>query len=225
MIGASATNAPVLRAKRLGKVYAAGDSAVHALRDIDLDIEDGELLVLLGPSGSGKSTLLNILGGLDRGTSGDAWFRETSLSAMNDRALTNFRRKHVGFIFQFYNLIPSVTARENVDLIREIADAPLSAEEALALVGLTDRMDHFPAQLSGGERCDGETVDGDAELPRGCVNRRAGAPRASLPAEHDTDVAARVSRARPDRDDPRRSAAGDLDALQIVGRPPPLWVE
>ncbi len=152
MIAAPATNTPVLRAKGLGKVYGAGDSAVHALRDIDLEIEDGELLVLLGPSGSGKSTLLNILGGLDRGTSGDIWFRETSLSAMNDRALTKFRRKHVGFIFQFYNLIPSLTARENVDLIREIADAPLSAEEALALVGLTDRMDHFPAQLSGGEQ-------------------------------------------------------------------------
>lgn len=152
MIDAANKSAPVLRAKGLSKTYGGGAAAVHALRDIDLEIEEGELLVLLGPSGSGKSTLLNILGGLDRGTSGDVWFREESLSAMNDRALTDYRRRHVGFIFQFYNLIPSLTARENVDLVREIADAPLSAEDALGLVGLTNRMDHFPAQLSGGEQ-------------------------------------------------------------------------
>jgi putative ABC transport system ATP-binding protein len=125
---------------------------VHALREIDLEIGEGELLVLLGPSGSGKSTLLNILGGLDRATSGEVRFRETELTTLDDRALTAFRRQSVGFIFQFYNLIPSLTARENVDLVREIADSPLPAEEALELVGLAGRMDHFPAQLSGGEQ-------------------------------------------------------------------------
>ena len=125
---------------------------MHALREIDLEVGGGELIVLLGPSGSGKSTLLNILGGLDRATSGEVWFRGTNLAGLNDRALTDFRRRSVGFIFQFYNLIPSLTARENVDLVREIADSPLAAEEALDLVGLGERMDHFPAQLSGGEQ-------------------------------------------------------------------------
>ena len=136
----------------LSKCYGKGETAVHALSDVTFDIEDGELMMLLGPTGSGKSTLLNILGGLDHATSGEVRFRDERLTAMNDRALTAYRRKHVGFIFQFYNLIPSLTARENVDLVREIADDPLSAEEALGLVGLSGRMDHFPAQLSGGEQ-------------------------------------------------------------------------
>jgi putative ABC transport system ATP-binding protein len=122
------------------------------LRDIDLDIAEGEMLVLLGPSGSGKSTLLNILGGLDRATSGDVAFRDRSLTAMADEELTRYRRQHVGFIFQFYNLIPSLTARENVELVNEIAVNPMPAAEALELVGLGDRLDHFPAQLSGGEQ-------------------------------------------------------------------------
>lgn len=136
----------------LGKTYGKGDTAVHALSDVTFDIEDGELIMLLGPSGSGKSTLLNILGGLDHATVGRVIFRDLDLTALNDTELTAYRRRHVGFIFQFYNLIPSLTARENVDLVREIADNPLSAAEALDLVGLAGRMDHFPAQLSGGEQ-------------------------------------------------------------------------
>jgi putative ABC transport system ATP-binding protein len=142
----------VFTLRGVSKVYGAGATEVHALSAVDLDIVDGELMVLLGPSGSGKSTLLNILGGLDRATSGQLKFREASLTAMDDLALTQFRRKHVGFIFQFYNLIPSLTARENVELVGEIADEPLTAAEALGLVGLAERMDHFPAQLSGGEQ-------------------------------------------------------------------------
>ena len=148
----SAAPLPAFQTEALSKTYGDGPAAVHALRDVDLKIAEGELIVLLGPSGSGKSTLLNILGGLDRASSGEVRFHDASLVAMNDRALTDFRRRHVGFIFQFYNLIPSLTARENVDLVREIAENPLSAEEALDLVGLADRMDHFPAQLSGGEQ-------------------------------------------------------------------------
>ena len=140
------------RLRGLTKTYGEGAAAVRALSGVDLDIEEGELLVLLGPSGSGKSTLLNILGGLDRPSAGEAAFREVSLTALNDDGLTAFRRAHVGFIFQFYNLIPSLTARENVDLVREIAVAPMSAADALDLVGLRERLDHFPAQLSGGEQ-------------------------------------------------------------------------
>ncbi|MCR6660739.1 MAG: ABC transporter ATP-binding protein [Asticcacaulis sp.] len=136
----------------VNKQYGKGPTAVHALSDVSFDIQDGELLMLVGPSGSGKSTLLNILGGLDHATSGEVRFRDALLTAMSDRDLTAYRRRHVGFIFQFYNLIPSLTAHENVDLVREIADNPLSAGDALALVGLTGRMDHFPAQLSGGEQ-------------------------------------------------------------------------
>jgi putative ABC transport system ATP-binding protein len=136
----------------VNKQYGKGQTAVHALSDVSFDIQDGELLMLVGPSGSGKSTLLNILGGLDHATSGEVRFRDALLTAMSDRDLTAYRRRHVGFIFQFYNLIPSLTAHENVDLVREIADNPLSAADALALVGLTGRMDHFPAQLSGGEQ-------------------------------------------------------------------------
>jgi putative ABC transport system ATP-binding protein len=136
----------------LTKVYKSGDVEVHALRGVDLTLYRGEVTVLLGPSGSGKSTLLNILGGLDHATAGSAKFQAAELTEMNDRELTRFRRNHVGFVFQFYNLIPSLTARENVALVTEIADAPMAPEEALALVGLGDVMDHFPAQLSGGEQ-------------------------------------------------------------------------
>jgi putative ABC transport system ATP-binding protein len=148
----SRTDLPTFALHKLGKRYGEGSAAVHALREVDLDIMEGELLVLLGPSGSGKSTLLNILGGLDRPTSGEVSFRGESLTAMTDQALTRYRRKHVGFVFQFYNLIPSLTARENVELVNEIADDPMPAAEALGLVGLADRLDHFPAQLSGGEQ-------------------------------------------------------------------------
>ena len=134
------------------KVYRSGAVEVHALRGVDLDLYKGELAVLLGPSGSGKSTLLNILGGLDRVSGGRVLFRGQDLTAMSDRRLTRFRRDHVGFVFQFYNLIPSLTALENVALVSEIAPEPMPAEDALAMVGLRERMNHFPAQLSGGEQ-------------------------------------------------------------------------
>ena len=136
----------------LTKVYGEGHSAVHALRGVDLDIPDGEVVVLLGPSGSGKSTLLNVIGGLDRATSGSVWFRDHNLTEMSDAQLTRYRRDHVGFIFQAYNLMPSLTARENVELVTEIAEHPMDPGEALSLVGLGTRGDHFPAQLSGGEQ-------------------------------------------------------------------------
>ncbi|MFA5582084.1 MAG: ABC transporter ATP-binding protein [Paracoccaceae bacterium] len=136
----------------LKKIYGSGSAAVHALRGVDLEIPAGEIVVLLGPSGSGKSTLLNILGGLDHATAGEAWFRGALLSAMSDAQLTQYRRDHVGFVFQSYNLMPSLTARENVELVTEIVPDPMPADEALALVGLSARLDHFPAQLSGGEQ-------------------------------------------------------------------------
>jgi putative ABC transport system ATP-binding protein len=129
-----------------------GEVEVHALRNVDLDLFRGELVVLLGPSGSGKSTLLNILGGLDVPTSGTVRFFEHDLTSGSETERTRFRREHVGFVFQFYNLIPSLTARENVALVTDIAERPLRPEEALERVGLADRMDHFPAQLSGGEQ-------------------------------------------------------------------------
>ena len=125
---------------------------VYALRGVDFNLYEGELLVLLGASGSGKSTLLNILGGLDVPTAGTVHYRDHDLTSANDKALTLYRRQHVGFVFQFYNLIPSLTARENVALVTEIADSPMEPAEALGLVGLGDRVDHFPAQLSGGEQ-------------------------------------------------------------------------
>jgi len=140
------------RTRGLTKVYGEGHSAVHALRGVDLDIKRGEIVVLLGPSGSGKSTLLNILGGLDRSTDGTASYEGQNLSTMTDRALTTYRRDHVGFVFQFYNLMPSLTARENVELVTEISRDPMDSDAALALVGLRERVDHFPAQLSGGEQ-------------------------------------------------------------------------
>jgi putative ABC transport system ATP-binding protein len=136
----------------LARTYRSGTVEVQALRGVDLDIFKGEVLVLLGPSGSGKSTFLNILGGVDRPTSGEARFRDHDLVRMSDRELTLYRREHVGFVFQFYNLIPSLTARENVALVTEIAAHPMPPDDALALVGLRERMDHFPAELSGGEQ-------------------------------------------------------------------------
>jgi putative ABC transport system ATP-binding protein len=142
----------VFRTRDVTKIYDTGEVKVHALAGIDLELYSGELAVLLGPSGSGKSTLLNILGGLDRPTAGDVWFRDHELSRMSDRELTRFRRDHVGFVFQFYNLVPSLSARENVALVTDIARDPMRPEEALDLVGLGHRMDHFPAEMSGGEQ-------------------------------------------------------------------------
>jgi putative ABC transport system ATP-binding protein len=148
----SADEEPVFRARGLSKVYIMGDVQVYALDDLDLDLYRGEFVVLLGPSGSGKSTLLNILGGLDVPTHGTVSFLDHDLTIDDEAALTRFRREHVGFVFQFYNLIPSLTARENVALVTEIATAPMDPDEALRLVGLGERLDHFPAQLSGGEQ-------------------------------------------------------------------------
>jgi putative ABC transport system ATP-binding protein len=140
------------RVRGLTKIYRTGEVEVHALRGVDLDLFEGEMAALLGPSGSGKSTFLNIIGGLDHPTAGTVWFRDHELTAYGEAELTAYRRDHVGFVFQFYNLIPSLTARENVSLVTEIAADPMKPEDALALVGLAQRMDHFPAQLSGGEQ-------------------------------------------------------------------------
>jgi putative ABC transport system ATP-binding protein len=142
----------VFVARGLTKTYRMGEVEVQALRGVDLDLYDRELAVLLGPSGSGKSTLLNILGGLDTPTGGQVHYRDHDLFGADDDALTRYRREHVGFVFQFYNLIPSLTARENVALVTDIAERPLPAGDALALVGLGARLDHFPAQMSGGEQ-------------------------------------------------------------------------
>jgi len=140
-----------LSARDLTKIYRTGEVEVHALRGADLDLHEGELVVILGPSGSGKSTLLNIIGGLDTATSGTVRFRDHELTGADESTLTRFRRDHVGFVFQFYNLIPSLTAEENVALVTEIAKRPLDPGEALGIVGLAERRHHFPAQLSGGE--------------------------------------------------------------------------
>ena len=148
----AAEEAVLLSALGLTKVYDTGEVQVQALRGIDLDICRGELLVMLGASGSGKSTLLNILGGLDRPTGGQVLFEGEDLGQRSDAGLTRYRRQHVGFIFQFYNLVPSLTARENVALVTEIARDPIPPEDALAMVGLAERIDHFPAELSGGEQ-------------------------------------------------------------------------
>jgi len=148
----AATREVIFRAEGLTKVYRMGEVEVHALRGVDLVLYAGEFVVLLGPSGSGKSTLLNILGGLDVPTAGHVWYHGEDLTRANDAQLTAFRREHVGFVFQFYNLIPSLTARENVAIVTEIAPSPMPPEDALAMVGLTERLDHFPAQLSGGEQ-------------------------------------------------------------------------
>ena len=142
----------IFTARGVTKIYGAGAAEVYALRGVDLDLNEGEFVVLLGPSGSGKSTLLNILGGLDVPTAGKVYYQERELTACDDAALTRYRREHVGFVFQFYNLMPSLTARENVELVTDIAQHPMPAAEALRLVGLLERADHFPSQLSGGEQ-------------------------------------------------------------------------
>jgi putative ABC transport system ATP-binding protein len=142
----------VFGAMHLTKIYRMGEVEVRALSDLELEIREGEFIVLLGPSGSGKSTLLNILGGLDTPTSGEAFWRDHNLVTADETELTRYRRDHVGFVFQFYNLIPSLTVRENVALVTDIAVSPMSAEEALDRVGLSGRLDHFPSQLSGGEQ-------------------------------------------------------------------------
>jgi len=148
----TATPQVVFRTDGVTKVYDTGEVKVFALAGVDLELRAGELSVLLGPSGSGKSTLLNILGGLDHATEGRVWFRDLELTDMTDRQLTRFRRDYVGFIFQFYNLVASLSARENVALVTDIAPDPMSPEEALDIVGLGHRLDHFPAELSGGEQ-------------------------------------------------------------------------
>ncbi len=142
----------VFRARGLTKVYDMGEVEVHALRHTDLDLYAGELVVILGPSGSGKSTLLNILGGLDTPTSGDVTFKDHQLTGAGEAELTRFRREHVGFVFQFFNILPSLTVFENVDIVTSIAPSAMDPHTALALVGLEDRLDHFPSQLSGGEQ-------------------------------------------------------------------------
>ena len=142
----------IFKAEGLTKIYRMGDVQVHALRGIDLVLRQSEFVVMLGPSGSGKSTLLNILGGLDVPTDGHVWYHGEDLTRANDPQLTQFRRQHVGFVFQFYNLIPSLTARENVAIVTDISPDPMPPEEALERVGLAERLDHFPAQLSGGEQ-------------------------------------------------------------------------
>jgi putative ABC transport system ATP-binding protein len=152
MQSATAGSPPVFRLDGLQKRYGEGEAAVLALRGVDLTVTEGELVVLLGPSGSGKSTLLNILGGLDRPTAGHAWFRDLDLANASEAAITQYRRHNVGFVFQFYNLIASLTAQENVELVTEVTDDPMPARDALALVGLSERTAHFPAQLSGGEQ-------------------------------------------------------------------------
>lgn len=143
---------PVLVARGVTKVYRMGEVEVHALRGVDLNLIEGEMLVILGPSGSGKSTLLNVIGGLDAPSGGSLTYGNEEFVGASDRKLTKYRREQVGFVFQFYNLIPSLTAKENVALVTEIADRAMSAEEALDLVGLKDRMDHFPSQMSGGQQ-------------------------------------------------------------------------
>ncbi|MEX0852061.1 MAG: ABC transporter ATP-binding protein [Bauldia sp.] len=145
-------NQRVFSAQGLTKTYVSGEMEVRALRDLELEISAEEVVVMLGPSGSGKSTLLNIMGGLDRATSGHLFFKDVELTGLDDRGLTSYRRGNVGFVFQFYNPVPSLTARENVALITEIAKDPMRPDEALALVGLENRMGHFPVQLSGGEQ-------------------------------------------------------------------------
>jgi putative ABC transport system ATP-binding protein len=151
-MGDPSTQGLSFEAHGLCKVYRTGEVEVHALRDVDLSIGRGEFVVLLGASGSGKSTLLNILGGLDVPSTGSVRFEQLVLSGADEATLTRYRREHVGFVFQFYNLIPSLTVRENLALVTDIARDPMAIDEAIDLVGLTPRRDHFPAQLSGGEQ-------------------------------------------------------------------------
>lgn len=143
---------PLLRLHDVGKIYRMGDVEVPVLHDINLEIAEEEFVVVVGPSGSGKSTLLNLIGGIDSPTTGEVWFDGQNISSLSDSELTEYRRRHIGFIFQFYNLVPTLTARENVLVSTEISDAPLDAVEALKLVGLSQRLEHFPSQLSGGEQ-------------------------------------------------------------------------
>lgn len=143
---------PLLRLRHISKTYQMGELQVPVLRDVDLDVRHGELMVVVGPSGSGKSTLLNMIGGIDQPSSGDVFFKDRNLSHSSESELTRYRRRSVGFVFQFYNLVPTLTARENVAVATEISDDPLDPEKALELVGLSDRSDHFPSQLSGGEQ-------------------------------------------------------------------------
>ncbi len=151
-MSATANGEPVFRIAGLTKVYRMGEVEVHALRGVDLEIAEGELLVLLGHSGSGKSTLLNIVGGLDEPSAGSVRYRGQDLTSADESERTRFRRRNVGFVFQFYNLIPSLTARENVALVTEISEDPMTPEAALEVMGLSERLDHFPAQLSGGQQ-------------------------------------------------------------------------
>lgn len=146
------TEDTVFKISGLTKVYQMGEVKVHALRGVDMEIYSRELIVMLGPSGSGKSTLLNIIGGLDTATSGQVIYRGKNITKATEQELTEYRRFHVGFVFQFYNLIPSLTARENVAVVTDIAKRPMKPEDALAIVGLSERLDHFPSQLSGGEQ-------------------------------------------------------------------------
>ena len=147
-----ASDSPVFQVRALTKTYIMGEVTIHALRGVDMELFPGELVVFLGASGSGKSTLINILGGLDRASGGEVFYKHQNLTRAGDRELTDFRRNHVGFVFQFYNLIPSLTARENVAIVTEISRDPMKPEQALDLVGLGDRLDHFPSQMSGGEQ-------------------------------------------------------------------------
>jgi putative ABC transport system ATP-binding protein len=171
-----------LAVRALERIYRTGSEEVRALRGVDLELRSGEIIALLGPSGSGKSTLLNLLGGLDRPDAGQIRFRGEELTRLEDRALARYRRRHVGFVFQFYNLIPSLTARENVELACEGAERPIAAADALALVGLSARMDHFPGQLSGGEQQRAAVARAIAKRPQlllcdeptGAVDRHAG---------------------------------------------------
>ncbi len=151
-VAPAATGDILMRLHDVGKTFQMGEVAVEVLRHVALDIQVGELLVMVGPSGSGKTTLLNLMGGLDQATVGDVWYRDRNLSAASPRELTYYRRENVGFVFQFYNLVPNLTARENVLVATEISTQPRDVDEMLRLVGLGDRMDHFPAQLSGGEQ-------------------------------------------------------------------------
>ena len=163
----------VFRTEDLRKTYDTGGVQVHALAGVDLELYAGELAVLLGASGSGKSTLLNILGGLDHASAGRVWFRDLELTDLGDRALTRYRRDHVGFVFQFYNLVPSLSARENVQLVTDVAPDPMPPAEALEMVGLSHRVDHFPAELSGGEQQRVAIARAIAKRPRGSALRRA----------------------------------------------------
>jgi len=150
--GSTATDRALLRLERVDKVFQMGEVAVRALDDVSLTIRDGEFLVMAGPSGSGKSTILNIVGGLDTASAGEVWFRDREMTSFNTAELTRYRRETVGFVFQFYNLVPNLSAEENVMVSTELSDDPMDVTEALQLVGLADRMHHFPSQMSGGEQ-------------------------------------------------------------------------